>query len=62
MKTLKFFVQWLALIPFLPVIALAWLSDWMTPKVQKPISVVPVPKALMDTVRISARPHRVTAS
>lgn len=61
MKTLKSCVMLLALIPLLPVIALAWLCVWTTPKVQKPVSVAPIPKSLLDTVRIGARRHGVTA-
>lgn len=65
MKTLKSCAVLLALLPFLPVIALVWLSVWATPKALKPagqpVRVAPIPKSLVETVRIGAGRHRVTA-
>ena len=61
MKILKSCLVLLALIPLLPVIALAWVCAWLTPEIQKPVVVAASANSPQDSVRIGARRLRMMA-
>ncbi len=61
MKILKSCLVLLALIPLLPVIALAWVCAWLTPENQTPVVIASSAKSPQDTVRIGACRSRMVA-